>query len=93
MGRELEEGNHPMTPAEPVTAAADLADGDRLMTPDEVADLIRITAAQLAQWRYEGNGPTFVKVGRSVRYRRADVLAYITDRRRSGTSTASPRPA
>jgi hypothetical protein len=82
------------TAAEPAaTAVLEGADGDRLMTPDEVADLIRITPSQLAQWRYEGNGPTFVKIGRAVRYRRDDVMAYVRDRRRSGTSDASPRPA
>ncbi|MCD2263266.1 hypothetical protein K3888_11210 [Dietzia aurantiaca] len=34
----------------------------------------------LAQWRYRGQGPRFIKEGRWVRYRRSDVDAWIADR-------------
>ena len=35
-----------------------------LGTPPEVAEYLHSTVAQLAQFRYMGRGPKFVKVGR-----------------------------
>lgn len=46
---------------------------DRLLWPDEVAGVLGVPA----NWRYQGRGPAFVKVGRHVRYRRRDVDAWI----------------
>lgn len=54
------------------------ARGDDLLTPDEVADLYRTTTKTLRNWRSLRTGPAHVKVGGLVRYRRADVEAYIT---------------
>lgn len=31
----------------------------------------------LEQWRYQGKGPAFVKVGHAVRYRRRDLDAWL----------------
>lgn len=31
----------------------------------------------LAQWRMTGRGPRFMKIGGSVRYRKADVIAWL----------------
>jgi predicted DNA-binding transcriptional regulator AlpA len=42
---------------------------DRLLTPAEVAEFLRTTTDVLKTWRYRGDGPPFVKVGRSVLYR------------------------
>ncbi|WP_319021636.1 helix-turn-helix domain-containing protein [Brachybacterium tyrofermentans] len=46
----------------------------QLMTPDEVADHLRISPDTLANWRYLGKGPAYVRQGRIVRYH-ADALA------------------
>lgn len=52
-----------------------------LLTPTEAADLLRTTADTLAVWRCTGrNAIPFVKVGRSVRYRRADLLDWLDSR-------------
>ena len=49
-----------------------------LLTSQEVADQLGITEGTLRNWRYEGEGPTYVKLRkRLVRYRRTDVQAYI----------------
>ena len=48
-----------------------------LATPDEVAAYLRTTTAKLAQDRYRGIGPRFVKHGRRVIYRWDDVLAFV----------------
>jgi hypothetical protein len=37
---------------------------------------VPVAPRTLANWRWSGNGPPFVKVLRRVRYRRADVVAW-----------------
>jgi predicted DNA-binding transcriptional regulator AlpA len=55
-----------------------------LATPAEVAHVLRTTEANLAQMRYRGNGPRFVRAGRRrVLYRWADVEEWIADALRS----------
>lgn len=49
-----------------------------LLTTDQVADLLGIQVQTLESWRYTKRyALPFVKVGRSVRYRPADVDAFI----------------
>lgn len=49
-----------------------------LLTPDEVANILRTKTTTLANWRALRIGPSFLKVGgRLVRYRRADLDAFI----------------
>lgn len=50
---------------------------DRLLWPEEVAEVLGVPVGTLANWRYQGRGPAFVKVGRHVRYRRSDVAGWI----------------
>jgi hypothetical protein len=52
-----------------------------LLTPEDVARLLAVPTATLAQWRYRHQGPPFLRVGRCVRYDRADVLAYLQGRK------------
>lgn len=54
-------------------------DIEQLLTPKQVAEAIGKTEGTLANYRTEGTGPEFVKVGRAVRYREADVQAWIRD--------------
>ena len=42
-----------------------------------VADYLGTTIAQLARLRWEGKGPTYVRLGRSIRYRWSDVDAWV----------------
>jgi hypothetical protein len=57
-----------------------------LATPAEVAEALHTTTASLAQMRYRGGGPTFVRVGRKrVLYRWVDVEQWITDSLHSRT--------
>lgn len=46
-------------------------------SPEEVAKVFFTTPAGLAQMRYRGTGPKFVKVGQRVIYRWSDVYAYL----------------
>ena len=52
----------------------------QFMTPDEVANLLQVPVATLYGWRYKGVGPLSVRVGKHIRYRRADIDAWF-DRR------------
>ncbi|MEM7703308.1 MAG: helix-turn-helix domain-containing protein [Pseudomonadota bacterium] len=46
------------------------------LTPTEVADRLRISLRTLEGWRYQGNGPTFTKVGNKVLYRREAIMRF-----------------
>ena len=48
-----------------------------LMTPADLAAKLEKSLAALAQWRYLGRGPKFIKLGRSIRYRTSDVEAWL----------------
>lgn len=52
---------------------------DNFMTPAEVAEWIQIPERTLIDWRYRRTGPAFLKIGRRVRYREADVLTWLTE--------------
>ena len=48
-----------------------------LMTPAEVSEVTSVALTTLTSNRYEGRGLPFCKLGRSIRYRKADVLSWI----------------
>lgn len=51
-----------------------------LATPQEVADFLRKPVKTLTEWRYRGIGPSYITVGRDVRYRWSDVDEWLTGR-------------
>ena len=61
-----------------------------LLDPQETARWLGITSGVLAKWRYSGRSPAYVKVGGRVRYRVADLEAWIASRVRHSTSDLSP---
>ena len=42
-------------------------------TPTAVQDYTGIPVGTLSKWRYQNRGPSFLRAGRMIRYRRADV--------------------
>jgi hypothetical protein len=52
-------------------------DIDALLTESEAADFLKLSARTLQAWRIRIAGPAFVQVGRAVRYRRRDLIAWI----------------
>jgi excisionase family DNA binding protein len=57
---------------------------DKLLSPAEVSELLGAAVQTLARWRSEDrDGPPFVKVGRLVRYRRADLERWAAERTRT----------
>lgn len=58
-----------------------------LLSPQDVADRLGVSATTLATWRCTKRYPLpYVKVGRLVRYRLADVEAFETDRLHGGVA-------
>lgn len=51
-----------------------------LFNTAEAAEYVRLAAITLERMRLSGEGPAFVKLGRSVRYRRIDVDNWIASR-------------
>jgi excisionase family DNA binding protein len=51
----------------------------RLLRPQEVADFLGVPKATLYGWRYRGEGPPGIRIGRHLRYRAADVDTWIGD--------------
>ena len=58
-------------------AAINGTDPDSLVTETQTAELLNISIRTLQAWRIKLTGPRFVRVGRAIRYRRSDLLAWI----------------
>jgi excisionase family DNA binding protein len=52
---------------------------DGVLTPDEVADILKIPKSTLYSWRHHGSGPKAIRVGRHLRYRQRDLEKYLDD--------------
>ncbi len=50
---------------------------DDVVTVDEVARRLQVPKATLYNWRYKGIGPKSHRVGKHLRYRWSDVLAWL----------------
>lgn len=48
-----------------------------LMTVDQLAALLQVPRSTLWNWRYRGEGPPAIKVGKHVRWIRSDVNAWL----------------
>jgi hypothetical protein len=66
---------------------------DDLLTEKEAAQLRRQSVRTLQSERVRGVGPAYVKLGRSVRYRRGDVVAFIEANLVRSTTEATAREA
>ena len=52
---------------------------NKLITPEELAERLCIPIKRLYTWRLNGRGPTYIKVGHSLRYRAEDVAQWLDD--------------
>ncbi|MGH2769961.1 MAG: helix-turn-helix transcriptional regulator [Actinomycetota bacterium] len=55
---------------------ARIVDPERLWSPERLAEHLGVPVATLAKWRHFGTGPRYLKIGKHVRYRPADVLRW-----------------
>jgi hypothetical protein len=66
--------------------AANTTTDDELLTETEAAQVRRQSIRTLQAERLRGDGCPFVKLGRSVRYRRSDVLRFIESNVKTSTT-------
>ena len=61
-------------------------DATSLAKAAEVAEYLGTTVNQLSRLRFEGCGPRYAKLNRSVRYRWADVFQWVEENTKTTTS-------
>jgi hypothetical protein len=59
---------------------------ERLFTPKDAAHFLRVSASWLAKARMRGDGPIYIKAGRSIRYTETALLLWIRAHQRLSTS-------
>jgi predicted DNA-binding transcriptional regulator AlpA len=59
-----------------------------LLNERQAAALLSVSHRTLQAWRLRGGGPQYVKVGANVRYRPADLDAWLGERVRTNTAAA-----
>jgi len=57
-----------------------------LLTPKEAARLLKVSLSWLAKARMRGDGPAYIRVGRSIRYAEAALIHWVKGRQRLSTS-------
>ncbi len=48
-----------------------------LFSNDEAADFLGVSPTTLPRWRWSNVGPNFIRLGRTIKYRREDLQAFI----------------
>jgi len=67
--------------AKPTTSIVGL-----LQTPKEAAKLLKVSTSWLAKARMRGDGPAYIRIGRSIRYTEAALIQWMKSRQRLSTS-------
>lgn len=52
-----------------------------LLPEKDAARLLSVSQRTLQAWRVSGEGPPYIKMGRAIRYSRADLIAWIESKR------------
>ncbi|MEX1313827.1 MAG: helix-turn-helix domain-containing protein [Desulfotignum sp.] len=52
----------------------------QFLTRQQAADFLNIKKSTLEAWAVRGGGPVYVRMGLAVRYRPADLLAWVESR-------------
>ena len=60
------------------------------VSPAEAANRLGVEPSTLANWRWSGRGPRYVKIGGRVRYRLLEIAQHLD--RQTRTSTSDPGP-
>jgi hypothetical protein len=77
MRRKIEDGERAKPP---------LDSNERLLSPKDAANFLRVSMSWLAKARMRGDGPPFVKLGRSIRYLEGTLVRWIKARQQLSTS-------
>lgn len=65
------------------------SDLDLLLTEVQAADVLNLSVRTLQAWRPKGLGPSFVRAGRAIRYRRRDLHTWMDDNTIAGGTPCS----
>jgi len=57
-----------------------------LVTAKEAAQLYKVSTSWLAKARMRGDGPPYIRIGRSIRYAEAALIQWMKSRQRLSTS-------
>jgi excisionase family DNA binding protein len=57
-----------------------------LLTAKEAAKLLKVSLSWLAKARMRGDGPPYIRIGRSIRYNEAALIQWMKSRQRLSTS-------
>lgn len=60
-----------------------------ILNTKEAAEYVRLGKPTLERFRISGDGPRFLKLGGAVRYRKADLDAWLESRLTSSTSAGA----
>ena len=83
MPREMEERESLQSSIKP---AREPNRGDRMLTPKEAANFLRVSESWMAKARMRGDGPHYAKFGRAIRYPESALIGYTKSRLRLSTS-------
>ena len=87
MPRKIEEADPAgASPVSDGRAAKAGTGSERLLTPKEESQILRVSVSWLAKQRMAGTGPPYLKFGRSVRYTASGNLQWMRSRQRFSTS-------
>jgi len=62
-----------------------------LRTDREVAEFLGISHRTVQNWRFVNQGPRFIRIGRSIRYRAEDLSAFLATMPSGGSGVWVPR--
>jgi hypothetical protein len=79
MPREMEERESLQSSIKP---AREPNRADRMLTPKEAANFLRVSESWLAKARMRGDGPHYAKFGRAIRYPESGLIGYTKSRLR-----------
>jgi len=57
-----------------------------LLTPKDAAKIMKVSLSWLAKARMRGDGPSYIKLGRSIRYTEVSLQQWMKSRQRLSTS-------
>ena len=87
MARKIKQAERPAPPIESIIKSArELNCRERLLTASDAANHLRLSPSWLAKARMRGDGPPYVKLGRSIRYTETSILQWMRSRQRFSTS-------
>jgi predicted DNA-binding transcriptional regulator AlpA len=87
MPPKIKEAGRAKPPLELILKSARaLNSSERLLTARDAANFLRLSQSWLAKARMRGDGPPYVKLGRSIRYTETGVLQWMKSRQRFSTS-------